>query len=91
MCCNAQNKILNDIRRIIEEFEHEEGDGIIDFAEDLVDDPNNIDYELEEIKTGDHDSKSEEKMERANEENVETEQEKCRFFIGKIRTNFVSE
>lgn len=56
---------------------------IFDFVEDFVDDPNNIDNEPEKIETDDHDSKSEEEMEWADEEDVETKGESFRFFIEK--------
>lgn len=65
-------------------------DGIFDITEVFVDDPYAIDYVPEEIETDDHDSESEEEMERADEEDVETECGHFTFFIGR-RRNVVSQ
>jgi len=83
MCFRAQYNGPNDIRRIIEELEEEWGDGIIDFAEEIVDDQDNIYYEPEEIEIDVHDSESEEETKRADKVDVKTEDENVRFYIGK--------
>lgn len=46
MTFKVQYSCSDDSRRIIEEIEEEEEDGIFDFEEDLVDDPDDIDYEF---------------------------------------------